>query len=145
MKLTDLKPAPGSKTRRKRVGRGGKWGKTCTRGSNGQNCRSGGGKGPGFEGGQTPWYKRLPKFRGFNNKFREENQLVSLDQLDRLEDFEEITPQVLHQAGIINDPDKPIKVLANGQINRAVTVRVTGFSKNAQKAIEAAGGKAEVI
>ncbi|MFP4497298.1 MAG: 50S ribosomal protein L15 [Vulcanimicrobiota bacterium] len=145
MDLTSLKPPKGAKKRSKRVGRGGKLGKTCTRGSNGQNCRSGGGKGPGFEGGQTPWYARLPKFRGFKNKFKQEFQLVSLRDLDTIEGTEEITPEVMYQVNLINNIDQPVKVLANGKITKALTVKATKFSKSAKEAIEAAGGKAEVI
>lgn len=145
MKLTGLKPPTGAKKDRKRVGRGGKFGKTCTRGSNGQNCRSGGGKGPSFEGGQTPWYRRLPKFRGFNNIFKEEYQIVSLGDLEFFEDFTEITPEILHETGLIKNPAKPVKILANGKISKSLTIKASKFSLSAKEAIEAAGGRAEVI
>ncbi len=145
MNLTSLRPPRGSRTKRKRVARGGKLGKTATRGANGQNSRSGGGKYPGFEGGQTPWYQRLPKFRGFNNKFREEYQIVSLDELDRIEDAKEVTIELLHKNNLVKRIDKPVKILANGKISRALTVKVSAFSRKAKEAIESAGGKAEVI
>ncbi len=145
MKLCDLRPPKGAKKRRKRVARGGKLGKTATRGYNGQNSRSGGGKGPGFEGGQTPWYQRLPKFRGFTNIFRTEYQIVSLEELNYIEDVDEITPEVLEEVGLVKDATKPIKILKNGEIKKAVHVKVTAYSKAAKEAIEAAGGKAEVI
>jgi large subunit ribosomal protein L15 len=145
MKLTDIVPPQGTMKKRKRVGRGGKWGKTCSRGYNGQNSRSGGGKGPGFEGGQTPWYMRLPKFRGFNNIFRQEYSIISLDDLDIIEGTTVIEPEVLVQVGLIKNTDKPIKVLANGAISKALTVKAHKFSESAKKAIEEAGGKAEVI
>jgi len=145
MRLTDLRSPEGSKRKRRRVARGGKLGKTATRGANGQNSRSGPGKGPAFEGGQTPWYKRLPKFRGFNNIFKEEFQIVTLSDLDGITEFDEITPETLYAVGIIKTPDKPVKVLANGQLRKKLNVKVSKFSENARKAIEAAGGKAEVI
>jgi len=145
MNLNSLKPPKGATKRRRRVGRGGKMGKTCGRGENGQNCRSGGGKGPGFEGGQTPWYMRLPKFRGFKNMFREEYQIICLDDIDIIEGTEVIDPEVLYKVGLIRKLDKPIKVLSDGEITRPITVRVHKFSNNAKKAIEEAGGKAEVI
>lgn len=146
MNLSDLKPDAGARKNRKRVARGGKLGKTATRGANGQNSRSGGGKPPGFEGGQTPWYQRLPKFRGFKNKFREEYQIVSLFDLDAfVEEVKEINPEILWEAGLIKSPDKPVKILANGEITRPLTVLASKFSKKAKEAIEAAGGKAEVI
>lgn len=146
MKLTELKPPKGTRKKAKRVGRGGKLGGTCCRGANGQNSRSGGGKGPGFEGGQTPWYMRLPKFRGFKNAlFRKEYDIISLDDLDIIEGTDVIDPEVLFQVGLIKKPDRPIKVLADGEINKPLTVKAHKFSKNAKKAIEEAGGKAEVI
>lgn len=145
MKLTDIRSPKGCRKKRKRVARGGKLGKTATRGANGQNSRSGGGKAPGFEGGQTPWYQRIPKFRGFNNKFRQENQIVSLEELEKIQDEKEITIDLLHKKRIIKRLDQPVKILANGKITRAITVRASSFSKGAREAIESAGGKAEVI
>lgn len=145
MKLNSIKPPKGARKARRRVGRGGKFGKTCARGSNGQGCRSGGGKGPGFEGGQTPWYQRIPKFRGFNNIFREEYQIVSLEDLEKMGKVKEVNPQVLYEAGLIKSVDRPVKVLANGEIKKALVVKVSKFSNSAKEAIEKAGGKAEVI
>ena len=145
MNLTDLRPPKGAKTKRKRVARGGKLGKTAGRGANGQNSRSGGGKARGFEGGQTPWYQRLPKFRGFNNVFREEFQIVSLSELDKIEDSKEVTIDLLYKMNLIKRLDRPVKILANGTISKALTVKVSAFSKSAKEAIESAGGKAEVI
>ncbi len=145
MKLTDLKPPKGTTHRRKRVGRGGKLGKTCCRGYNGQNSRSGGGKGPAFEGGQTPWYMRLPKFRGFNNRTKKEYQIICLDDLEIIEGTEEITPEVLHKLKLVKKANKPVKVLANGSLTRKVVVKAHKFTESAKKAIEEAGGKAEVI
>lgn len=88
---------------------------------------------------------RIPKFRGFNNPFREEFQIVPIDILDLMEEEEEITPEVLYDYGLIKHPEKPVKILANGEIHRAVTVKAHKFSENAKEAIERAGGKAEVI
>ncbi|MCD4782388.1 MAG: 50S ribosomal protein L15 [Candidatus Eremiobacteraeota bacterium] len=145
MNLKDIKPPAGSRKRRRRVGRGGKLGKTCGRGENGQNCRSGGGKGPGFEGGQTPWYMRLPKFRGFTNIFRKEFQVICLDDLDIIEGVSIIDPDILYQVGLIKYRKKPVKVLSDGLISKPMTVKLQAFSKNAKKAIEEAGGRVEVI
>lgn len=145
MKLQDLKPPKGATHRKKRVGRGGKLGKTCGRGNNGQNCRSGGGKGPGFEGGQTPWFMRLPKYRGFNNIFRKEYQIIRLDDLDIIEGAKTITPEILYQVGLIRNPNKPVKVLGDGAITKPLVVKLHKFSETARKAIEEAGGTAEVI
>lgn len=145
MKLTDLKPPKGTTHRRKRVGRGGKLGKTCCRGYNGQNSRSGGGKGPAFEGGQTPWYMRLPKFRGFHNRTKKVYQIICLDDLEIIEGTEEITPEVLHKLKLVKKANIPVKVLANGSLTRKVVVKAHKFTESAKKAIEEAGGKAEVI
>jgi large subunit ribosomal protein L15 len=145
MNLTDLRSPEGSRRQRKRVARGGKWGKTSTRGSNGQNSRSGGGKGPGFEGGQSPWYLRLPKYKGFNNIFKTEYQIVNLEDIDSFEEIEEITPEILYAVNLIKNPDKPVKILAKGSITKKLTIKASKFSKSAKEAIEAAGGKAEVI
>ena len=145
MKLTDLRPPKGTVHRRKRVGRGGKLGKTCCRGFNGQNCRSGGGKGPGFEGGQTPWYMRLPKFRGFKNRNRKEYQIVCLDDLDIIEGTKEITPEILFKLDLIKKKNEPVKVLGNGEVKKPIFVKAHKFSRSAKQAIEEAGGKAEVI
>jgi large subunit ribosomal protein L15 len=149
MKLHDLQPAPGSKKRKKRVGRGmasGK-GKTSGRGMKGQNARSGGGKGPYFEGGQLPLVRRLPFRRGFTNIHRIEYKPVNLDRLE--ERFggstEEITPEVLIEAGIIKRSDKAVAILGNGELSSAFTVKAHRFSKSAKEKIEAAGGTVEVL
>lgn len=145
MKLTDVKPPKGTTRKSKRVCRGGKWGKTGARGSNGQNSRSGGSKGRGFEGGQTPWYMRLPKFRGFKNRFKKEYQIISLDDLDIIEGTDIIDPQILQQVGLIKCADLPVKVLGDGELSKSLTVKLHKFSKSAREAIEEAGGKVEVI
>lgn len=145
MKLNELKPNPGSRKSRLRVGRGGKNGKTCGRGHNGQNSRSGGTKGPGFEGGQTPWYRRLPKYRGFKNRFRTEYQEVSLSDLETFEAKATVNPESLVEKGILKNIRRPIKVLGNGELTKALTVNLHAFTASAKAAIEGAGGKAEVV
>lgn len=146
MKLHELKPAEGSKKAPTRVGRGtgSGLGKTAGRGHKGQNARSGGGVRPGFEGGQMPLHRRLPK-RGFTNIFRKEIVNISLDQLNVFDAGTEVTPEVLLQAGLVKRINDGIKVLANGNIEKALNVKAHGFSKAAAEKIEAAGGKAEVI
>ena len=149
MKLHDLTPAPGSKKKRKRVGRGmasGK-GKTSGRGMKGQNARSGGGKGPYFEGGQLPLVRRLPFKRGFNNISRVEYKPVNLDRLQEKfgEGDLEVTPTTLVEAGIIKSSDKAVAILGGGELNTALTVKAHRFSKSAKEKIEAAGGTVEVL
>lgn len=149
MKLHDLQPAPGSKKRKKRVGRGmasGK-GKTSGRGTKGQNARSGGGKGPYFEGGQLPLVRRLPFKRGFTNIHRVEYKPVNLDRLEERfgGSIEAITPEVLIEAGIIKRSDKAVAILGNGELSSALTVKAHRFSKSAKEKIEAAGGTVEVL
>lgn len=149
MKLHDLKPAPGSVKRKKRVGRGmasGK-GKTSGRGMKGQNARSGGGKGPYFEGGQLPLVRRLPFKRGFTNINRVEYKPVNLDRLQEKfgADNPEVTPEALADAGIIKRSDKAVAILGNGELNAALNVKAHRFSKSAQEKIEAAGGSVEVL
>lgn len=145
MDLDSLKPADGSKKDRKRVGRGpgSGMGKTSTRGHKGQMARSGAKKRRGFEGGQMPLHRRLPKF-GFTNIFRKPVQIVNLGDLSRC-DGNEITPETLKQAGLIRSDKEPVKILGNGEIETAYTVRASAFSKSAIKKLEAAGGKAEVV
>ena len=147
MKLDDLYPAPGSTKRRKRVGRGpGCHGKTSGRGENGQSQRSGGTKAPALEGGQTPWYRILPKFKGFRNRNRIEYVTINLATLDNCaSDSDIITAEALYAAGCIKDLNSPIKVLGTGKITKAVNVKLNKFTKTAQAAIEKAGGKVEVI
>ncbi len=145
MKANDLRPNKGARKSRKRVGRGGHRGTYCGRGMNGQNSRSGGGKGAGFEGGQTPWYRRLPKYRGFTNPFRTEYQEVALSDLNSFDDGSTVTPELLQEKRIVKTLRKPIKVLGNGKLERKLTVALHAFTSSARAAIEAAGGKVEVI
>lgn len=146
MKLHDLKPAEGSRKVRNRVGRGigSGNGKTSGRGHNGQNARSGGGVRPGFEGGQNPLYIRLPK-RGFTNPTRKEFAIVNLDTLNRFDASTEVTPELLIETGVVKNAKNGIKILGNGQIEKSLTVKAHKFSASAVEAIEAAGGKTEVI
>lgn len=146
MKLHTMKPNEGATKNRKRVGRGpgSGMGKTSTRGENGQNGRSGGGVRPGFEGGQTPLFMRLPK-RGFTNINRKDYAIVNLDVLNRFEDGAEVTPTTLIEAGIVKDAKSGIKILGNGELTKKLSVKAAKFSTSAQTAIEAAGGSVEVI
>ena len=145
MRLKDLKPAPGSNKKRKRVGRGdgSGHGKTSCRGHKGQGARSGGNVQPGFEGGQMPLQRRLPK-RGFHNIFRVQMAVVNLNQLESLAGGE-ITPENLAQHGLIGSKNRRVKILGEGSLSKALTVRAHGFSATAKQKIEAAGGKAELI
>ncbi|MBO8178373.1 50S ribosomal protein L15 [Aeribacillus pallidus] len=146
MKLHELKPAEGSRKKRNRVGRGigSGNGKTSGRGQKGQNARSGGGVRPGFEGGQTPLFRRLPK-RGFTNINRKEYAIVNLDALNRFEDGTEVTPELLIETGVVSKEKAGIKILAKGNIEKKLTVKAHKFSSAAKEAIEAAGGTTEVI
>ncbi|MEG1503403.1 MULTISPECIES: 50S ribosomal protein L15 [Enterococcus] len=146
MKLHELQPAEGSRKVRNRVGRGTSSGngKTAGRGQKGQKARSGGGVRLGFEGGQTPLFRRLPK-RGFTNVNRKEYAVINLDVLNRFEDGTEVTPVALVEAGIVKNEKAGIKVLGNGSLDKKLTVKAAKFSKSAQESIEAAGGSIEVI
>ena len=146
MKLHELKAAEGSRKERKRKGRGigSGNGKTAGKGHKGQNARSGGGVRPGFEGGQTPLFRRLPK-RGFTNINRKEYAIVNLDVLNRFEDGTVITPALLVESGIVKNEKAGIKILAKGTVEKKLTVQAHKFSSTAAEAIEAAGGKTEVI
>jgi len=146
MKMEDIRPAEGSRKKNKRVGRGigSGHGKTSCKGHKGQKARSGGPKGAGFEGGQMPLQRRVPK-RGFTNNFSVVYSIVNLDEIDKLKDFQEITAELLIEKGMIKDLKNGLKVLGNGNIQRAVTVKAAAFSSSAVKKIESAGGKAEVI
>ncbi|GGH74816.1 50S ribosomal protein L15 [Compostibacillus humi] len=146
MKLHELKAAEGTRKNRNRVGRGPSSGngKTAGRGHKGQKARSGGGVRPGFEGGQMPLFQRLPK-RGFTNINRKEYAIVNLDKLNRFEDGTEVTPELLLEEGVVSKLNAGIKVLGNGAIEKKLTVKAHKFSASAKEAIEAAGGKAEVI
>ncbi|MEI3614536.1 50S ribosomal protein L15 [Pseudogracilibacillus sp. SO30301A] len=146
MKLHELKSKEGSRTNRKRVGRGmaSGHGKTSGKGHKGQKARSGGGTRPGFEGGQTPLFQRLPK-RGFTNINRKEYAIVNLETLNRFDDNTEITPELLLETGVVSKAKSGIKVLGNGTVNKKLNVKAHKFSTAAKEAIEAAGGKTEVI
>jgi hypothetical protein len=148
MKLHELKPAEGSKHALKRKGRGpgSGLGKTAGKGHKGQKARSGGGKGPGFEGGQTPIQRRLPK-RGFtNHHFRTLYSVVSLDTLDRFDAGTVVTPELLVESGYVKQmKNGGVKVLNNGNLTKALTVKVNACSQGAREKIEAAGGSIEVI
>jgi len=141
--LSNLKPAPGSTQARKRVGRGpgSGLGKTSGKGNKGHKARTGGGTNPGFEGGQMPLYRRLPK-RGFTNPFRIENQIVNLADLKKVS-ATDVSPETLYSAGLIGKPDAPVKLLGTGDADRAYSVRGVAFSASARTKIEAAGGKIE--
>jgi large subunit ribosomal protein L15 len=146
MKLHELKPAEGSRKERKRLGRGigSGQGKTAGKGTKGQNARSGGGVRLGFEGGQTPLYRRLPK-RGFTNFARKEFAIVNLDTLNRFVDGTEVTPELLIESGVVSNEKAGIKILAKGTLEKKLTVKAHKFSSAAKEAIEAAGGTTEVI
>ena len=146
MKIEEIKPAVGSRKRSKRVGRGvgSGLGKTSGKGHKGQKARSGGTSGLGFEGGQMPLQRRLPK-RGFKNHFAVEYAVINLDRINGLKDVDVITPEILLEKKVIKDMKDGLKVLGNGKIERAVTVKAAAFSASAAEKIAAAGGKAEVL
>ena len=146
MKLHELKPAFGSTTAPKRLGRGvgSGLGKTSGKGHKGAKARSGGGKRPGFEGGQMPLVRRLPK-RGFYNKFRTEYVAINVSRLDIFEDGMTVTPVELIESGIIKNIEDGVKIMGNGEITKKLTVVANKFTASAKEKIEAAGGKAEVI
>ncbi|MFC0190552.1 50S ribosomal protein L15 [Fictibacillus aquaticus] len=146
MKLHELKPSEGSRKTRNRVGRGigSGNGKTSGRGHKGQNSRSGGGVRPGFEGGQNPLARRLPK-RGFTNPTRKEYAIVNLDKLAGFAEGTEVTPELLLETGVVSKEMNGIKILGNGKLGVKLTVKAHKFSASAKEAIEAAGGNTEVI
>jgi large subunit ribosomal protein L15 len=146
MKLHELKPAEGSRKTRNRVGRGigSGNGKTAGKGHKGQNARSGGGVRPGFEGGQTPLFQRLPK-RGFTNINRKDFAIVNLETLNRFEEGTEVTPELLLETGIVSNVKSGVKILGNGQLEKKLTVKANKFSASAKEAIESVGGSVEVI
>jgi large subunit ribosomal protein L15 len=146
MKLHELKPAEGSRSNRKRKGRGigSGNGKTAGKGHKGQNARSGGGVRPGFEGGQNPLFRRLPK-RGFTNINRKEYAIVNLDTLNRFEEGTEVTPALLIETGVVSSEKSGIKILGNGSLDKKLTVKAHKFSASAKEAIENAGGQTEVV
>ncbi|MGM0470800.1 MAG: 50S ribosomal protein L15 [Bacillota bacterium] len=146
MKLHDLQPAEGSKQDRKRKGRGvgSGSGKTAGRGTKGQNARTGGGVRPGFEGGQTPFFKRFPKY-GFTNNSKKEYAEVNVKSLNRFDEETEITPELLKESGLVSKIGDGVKILGDGELDVTLTVKAHGFTKSAVKKIEAVGGKVEVI
>ncbi|MDR0856637.1 MAG: 50S ribosomal protein L15 [Clostridiales bacterium] len=147
MIISDLSPAPGARTKEKRLGRGigSGTGKTSTKGHKGQWARSGGGVRPGFEGGQMPLSRRLPK-RGFTSNFRKEYAIVNLDQLEAFDAGTVVTAELLNATGIIGRiPAYGLKVLGRGKLSKALTVQAAKFSGSATEAITAVGGTAEVI
>ncbi|OGW15901.1 MAG: 50S ribosomal protein L15 [Nitrospirae bacterium GWA2_42_11] len=146
MKLNELIPAQGSRKKKKKVGRGpgSGHGKTSAKGHKGQLARSGGGKGPGFEGGQMPLQRRLIK-RGFKNLFKKEFQIVNLDTLEKFfSDGETVNPETLKEKGLISKTTD-VKILSRGVINKPLMIKANRFSKGAIEKIRQAGGKAEVI
>jgi large subunit ribosomal protein L15 len=148
MRLEDLSPTKGSTHRRKRVGRGygsGHGGHESTRGTKGQNSRSGGGTRLGYEGGQTPIWMRVPK-RGFKNHARIAYACVNVDTLEeRFGANDEVTPELLQELRLVNGRDPRVKILGRGELTKSLTVRAHRFAAEAKRKIEAAGGKAEVI
>ncbi len=146
LRLEKLAPPKGARHYPKRRGRGigSGLGKTAGRGHKGQRARSGGAKGPGFEGGQMPLTRRIPK-RGFTNRFREAFAEVKLEDLERFADGTVVSPKELCASGIIKRADERVKILGNGEIARALTVRAHAFTRSAREKIESAGGKVEVM
>lgn len=147
MNLLDLKPAKGSRRKRKELGRGraSGHGNTCCRGDNGQGQRAGKGKRLGFEGGQTPLYRRLPKMQTNERPNRLEYNVVNLKQLEKLSGEKVITLELLKEKGIIATVKDGLRVLSAGEIKHACTIKANHFSEEAKKKIEAAGGKCEVL
>ena len=146
MKLHELSPAPGSVTPAWRKGRGtgSGNGKTAGKGHKGQNARSGGGVRPGFEGGQIPLYRKLPK-RGFKNRFAKEYTTVNISALERFEDGAVVDLDLLVNAGLAHKAADGLKVIGNGNVDKKFTVRAAAFTAAAKEKIEAAGGKCEVV
>ena len=146
MKLHELRPAAGSKKAPKRIGRGtgSGLGRNAGKGEKGQNARSGGGVRPGFEGGQMPLYRRLPK-RGFTNPFSKNYVSINIDRLNIFENGTEITPELLLERRVVSKVLDGVKILGNGTLERSLIVKGCKFSKSAIEKIEAAGGKVEVM
>ncbi|MCI1955582.1 MAG: 50S ribosomal protein L15 [Oscillospiraceae bacterium] len=146
MKLNDLTAVPGSRKEPKRIGRGfgSGWGKTSGKGHKGQKARSGGSIRPGFEGGQMPLQRRVPK-RGFVNHFAKEIQTVNIGTLEKFEDGTTVDAKALTGSGILKKCGDGVKILGNGKLTKKLTVKANAFSGSAKQKIEAAGGKAEVI
>lgn len=146
MRLQDLRPAPGTVREQKRIGRGtaSGQGKSAGRGQKGQGSRTGGGTRPGFEGGQMPLYRILPK-RGFKNLFSKEYAEVNVSSLNSFEDGTEVTPELLKQKRLVKSSANNIKILGDGELTKNLTVKANKFTKTASEKIEKAGGKVEVI
>jgi large subunit ribosomal protein L15 len=146
MRLSELAPAPGAKHKKKRVGRGpgSGWGKTAARGAKGQNSRAGGGVKPGFEGGQMPLTRRIPK-RGFTNIFKKNYTIVNLRDLSAFAADSVVDEETLRRAGLVKGQPGAIKLLGQGEVTVALTVRVQAVSAQARARIEAAGGRVEVV
>ncbi|MBC2579638.1 50S ribosomal protein L15 [Clostridium sp. DJ247] len=146
MKLHELKPAEGARKSPKRVGRGtgSGLGRNAGKGEKGQKARTGGGVRLGFEGGQNPLYRRLPK-RGFTNIFAKQYAEINVERLNIFEDGAEVTPELLLEKGIVKKAKDGVKVLGNGELQKQLTVKAAKFTKSAAEKIEAAGGKVEVI
>ncbi|MBP1550630.1 MAG: 50S ribosomal protein L15 [Oscillospiraceae bacterium] len=146
MKIHELSPAAGSNKDVKRIGRGhgSGWGKTAGKGHKGQNARSGGGVRPGFEGGQMPLARRIPK-RGFNNIFAEDVTVINVSALANFKEGTVVDNEILKAAGLIKKLDEKVKILGKGELNVNLTVKAAAFSASAKEKIEKAGGKAEVM
>jgi len=145
MRLNDLSPAPGSHKERKRVGRGigSGHGRTCGRGTKGQKARNK--VRMGFEGGQTPLHRRIPRRRGFKNPFHDEYAVVNLNRIAKLEGVTEVTPELLLERGLVKDPSARVKILGTGELTAPLVIRAHSFSKSAIEKIQKVGGTAEVI
>lgn len=146
MKIADLRPSDGSRKKKKRVGHGvgSGHGKTSCKGHKGQKARSGGTKGPGFEGGQMPLQRRLPK-RGFKNIFKIEFAVVNLKDINKIEGVDIITPEILIEKGILKNIKDGVKILGGGELQKPLTIKADAFSASASAKITAAGGKVEVL
>jgi large subunit ribosomal protein L15 len=146
MQLHELSPAAGSTKDVRRIGRGhgSGWGKTAGKGHKGQNARSGGGVRPGFEGGQMPLMRRIPK-RGFNNVFAAKYSVINVSDLERFEAGITVDAELLKASGVCKKIENGVKVLGNGELSKELTVKLAAFSEAAKEKIEKAGGKAEVI
>src|SRR5438045_37217 len=147
LKLGDLRPAKGANKDRKRVGRGHGSGhvKTAGRGTKGQKSRTGGNVPPRFEGGQTPIQQQLPYKRGFTNIWKTRYHIINLEQLNSVEREGELTPESLKELGVLRDTDRPLKILADGEITKAIRISAHKVSESARQKIEAAGGAVTLI
>ncbi len=145
--LNQIRPARGATKKRKRIGRGdgSGHGTTAGKGTKGQLARSGGGKGPGFEGGRMSIIRKIPRLPGFKNPFKTEYQVVSLERLSQFKANAKVDPEALFKAGIIKKIKEPVKILSDGKLDKALTVKAHAFSKKAEELIKKAGGKTEVI